>query len=231
MELGLPPLQTGGLRGVTVPDACFAFPHPPLPPIARGGVCRFGPVPASWDTTRFVIENHHRELKQNCGVENCAARSGAGAAQPNRAGDPGVLAPGKAFLHHRGQRVRGQAEAGARGGPRLPRAPSSICRNRQLRIPTLIADFRGRENNQAFGGPAPPFSGVFFIPVSPILDCFLGPTRCGRLRICIRRSLSVSMIPVGFSRLFQVRRGQEVVSTLVRLRFWGYAPRRFRAGK
>ena len=42
---------------------------------------------------------------------------GAGAAQPHRDGDAGVPAAGVAFLHHRGQWVRGQVEAGPRRGP------------------------------------------------------------------------------------------------------------------
>ena len=42
----------------------------------------------------WAIENYHRGLKQCCGVERCQARVGAGAAQPHRAGDPGVPAAG-----------------------------------------------------------------------------------------------------------------------------------------
>jgi hypothetical protein len=34
------------------------------------------------------------------------------------------------------------------------------------------ADFRGRENNQAFGGLSPPFSGDFFIPLPRSLIVF-----------------------------------------------------------
>jgi hypothetical protein len=39
-------------------------------------------------------------------------------------------------------------------------------------VPTLIADFRGRENNQALGGQAPRFFGNFFIPVPRSLIIF-----------------------------------------------------------
>ena len=67
----------------------------------------------------FAIEHYHRDLKQSCGVEKCRARSER-AAEPHRAGDPGVPAAGVALLHHRGQCVRGQDEAGPRGGSGLP---------------------------------------------------------------------------------------------------------------
>jgi hypothetical protein len=37
---------------------------------------------------------------------------------------------------------------------------------------SMTADFRGQENNQAFGGLAPPFSEDFFIPVPRSLIIF-----------------------------------------------------------
>jgi hypothetical protein len=40
------------------------------------------------------------------------------------------------------------------------------------RDPPFIADFRGLENNQAFGGQAPGFFGNFFIPVPRSLIIF-----------------------------------------------------------
>ena len=58
----------------------------------------------------LAIENYHRGLKQNCGVERCQVR--AARAQRNHIGCvPGVPAAGMALLHHRGQRVRGETEA------------------------------------------------------------------------------------------------------------------------
>ena len=61
-------------------------------------------------SSSFAIENYHRDLKQNCGVEKCQVRSER--AQRNHIGMAiaGVLAAGVAFLHHRDQRVRGQDE-------------------------------------------------------------------------------------------------------------------------
>ena len=68
----------------------------------------------------FAIENYHRELKQNCGVAHCQARSSR--AQRNHIGlaIAGVLATGVALLHHRGERVRGQTAADPARGPGLP---------------------------------------------------------------------------------------------------------------
>ena len=45
----------------------------------------------------------------------------AGAAQPHRAGDPGVPAAGAPFLHHRGQLVRGEGSDHPRRGAGLHR--------------------------------------------------------------------------------------------------------------
>ena len=71
----------------------------------------------------FAIENYHRGLKQNCGVERCQVRSERAQREPHRAGVAGLPAAGVALLHHRGQRVRGQAAAHPRRGPELPGTP------------------------------------------------------------------------------------------------------------
>ena len=87
--------------------------------LAMDELTRLAQAEQSW-----AIENYHRGLKQCCGVERCQARAGAGAAQPHRAGDPGVPAAGASFLHHRGQLVRGQGANHPRGGPGVHRQSS-----------------------------------------------------------------------------------------------------------
>ena len=75
------------------------------------------------------------------------------------------------FLH---RLLAGPAEA------RLQRALERRIRDAKFRELTTLegfdwafnADFRGRENNQAFGGQASPFSGDFFIPVPRSLIVF-----------------------------------------------------------
>ena len=75
-----------------------------------------------------------------------------------------------------------------RGGLDRLRAQAWVAGSSRRPPCTLTADFRGRENNQAFGGQAPRFSGDFVRPGAPIVDCFPGPIRLGRLRIYILRN-------------------------------------------
>ena len=67
----------------------------------------------------WAIENYHRGLKQCCGVERCQARSAR--AQRNHIGMAirAFLRLELAFLHHRGQLVRGQGRDHPRRGPGL----------------------------------------------------------------------------------------------------------------
>src|SRR5512143_4159098 len=68
-----------------------------------------------------------------------AGPRGEGAAQPHRAGDPGVPAAGASLLHHWGQLVRGQSPDHPRRGPGVPRQASvRIDMNRVT--PIVISD-------------------------------------------------------------------------------------------
>ena len=67
----------------------------------------------------FAIENYHRDLKQNCGVEKCQVLRRTGAAQPHRSGGASVLAAGVAFLHYGVQWLGDEDGLGVRGGSEL----------------------------------------------------------------------------------------------------------------